>query len=637
MKLLVEYKKQIAALTQGGKIRRAWFTSFNCAIEFFETFILPATLLMDVPKTRLDYEALQKELTEQKIDLRIFCDRRMLRGLDNKRTAIDVYSLTPATMPGFGRDSLFHPKVIYLENTEGQAVIGAGSANLTISGWSRNQEVFAFHRIASSEQLRQVHTFFKEFIGERRLVLGKNFWGKDDSWRFVHSFQDELFLDALLNDEDDYLAVWSPYFPTNDLSGLIENIKVYMDLPDLKLLITPDRVLGKYIRTQWSKTLQAKIDSGDVSFYGSALEQHEQSELCHAKIWKTASSLAIGSWNFTGPGANVNLDSDFNWLEDNNVEAGFIYQNNSSIDGALGKVLNLQSDDFASEELLEQEALVLEEAEDLPFTLTVSFAWKDQQYTIEGKWLSNGIGKEYRLKLPDVDEFTINGRRSEARLGIDPIMPDCVEELLNQHNYIVYQDNKEVARGFILEREVDYRRVQTYESLGELFDALAMQLPQDNEVGTVVRSEINRDQELFAEDDFSVEVGKAPSASTSYFRLFQAMEAYRSRLSGIKKLDALEKVVFVYPGCLSEMRDKIDAKLNDGQDIFNWFLAQEYNQLVALAKRRYSDIRPKGKKIPPKPPAHKWGSLTIAEPKISKLKSESKAYLNLIRVGCGYA
>ena len=564
----------------------------------------------------------------------------MLRGLDNKRTAIDVYSLTPATMPGmagFGIKSLFHPKVIYLENTERQAVIGAGSANLTISGWSKNQEVFAFHRIASREQSWQVRTFFKKFIVEKKLVLGNRFWGKDDSWRFVHSFQEELFLRALLNDEDNYLAVWSPYFPANDLSGLIEKIKAYMGLPDLKLLITPDRVQGKYIRTQWSKALQTKIDSGDVCFYGSALEQHEQSELCHAKIWKTASSLAIGSWNFTGPGANVNLDSDFNWLEDNNVEAGFVYKNNSAIDEALGKVLNLQPDDFASAELLEKEKLVFEEAEELPFTLTVYFDWKEQKYTIVGKWLSNGKGKEYRLKLPDVDELTINGRRSGAILGIDPIMPDCVEELLNQHNYIVYQDNKEVARGFILECEVDYRRVQTYESLGELFDALATQMPLDNEVGTVVRSEINRDRELYAEDDFSVEAGIVPSASTSYFRLFQAMEAYRSRLNSINKLAALEKVVFVYPGCLSEMRDKIHAKLNDGQDIFNWFLAQEYNQLVALAKSRYSAIRPKGKNIPTKPPAHKWGRLTIAEPKIPKLKSESKAYLNLIRVECGYA
>lgn len=49
MKLLTAFKEQLKAL---GQLRYVWFTSFNINIEFIETYLLPAVLDMEQPKTR---------------------------------------------------------------------------------------------------------------------------------------------------------------------------------------------------------------------------------------------------------------------------------------------------------------------------------------------------------------------------------------------------------------------------------------------------------------------------------------------------------------------------------------------------------------------------------------------------------
>ena len=71
MKLLNAFAEQIKAC---GKLKRVWLTSFNIDIEFIETYLLPTILgAAEIPRTRMDYEALQLMLNESGIDFRVFC------------------------------------------------------------------------------------------------------------------------------------------------------------------------------------------------------------------------------------------------------------------------------------------------------------------------------------------------------------------------------------------------------------------------------------------------------------------------------------------------------------------------------------------------------------------------------------
>lgn len=159
MKLLAELQKQVGRM---GTLRRAWFTSFNTDIEFVETYVLPATLGANTPRNRIEYEQLQQELTKEDIDFRVFCDPRFLETNRVKRTCIPVHGIRPQRKrEWFSEASLFHAKVIYLEDREGKRVIGAGSANLTLSGWGRNLEVFQFFEISTYTNYREIRRFFE--------------------------------------------------------------------------------------------------------------------------------------------------------------------------------------------------------------------------------------------------------------------------------------------------------------------------------------------------------------------------------------------------------------------------------------------------------------------------------------------
>jgi len=640
MKLLEEFKKQLGKL---GKPKRIWLTSFNLSIEFIETHLLPVVLGVDVPKNRMDYEALQKELSDQKIDFRVYYDKRMMGSSDCKRTAIDIYGVSPRLI-GFSEESIFHPKVIYLESHNGNAILGSGSANLTVSGWGRNQEVFAFRPVSTAEQSNQVHRFFKPLLVStghtKKLFLGKEYWGEDATWSFVHSFEKASFLDQLFFDEkDNRLAVWSPYFPRN-LPAFIKQLQKVTDKPDLTVAIVPDRVEGKYIRTSWHDEIQSMLDDGQISFYESPVSKHENTDLRHAKIWKTSQNLAIGSWNFTGAGSNSAVKKNLN-----NIEAGFVFRNSSSVEESLGKELLITREDFAGTDLLEDESLKLTFPKELPFEIRVYFDWNEQIYWFEGKWIDNGSKANYQLKLPDYKEFDVTGRRKNAAINIPPIyLRASPKELLNQHSFEVLEQGNVVYSGLIIESSTQDRRIQEYESIIDLLDGWVSGEDPESGENTHLCSELNRSGELpdmdaaLGGDSVLVEVN-ATKPTTSYFRLFQATGAYEKRISEVKQIEQLEKLVFVYPGCLKEFRDKIDQKITDSdigkEGVFNWFLAQEINKLVRVAREQYTSVRSKGS--PTTPPEHKWSTLELTIPILPKELSNRKRYLNLIKRECKYA
>ncbi len=83
---------------------------------------------------------MQHKLFDQKIDFRLFCDQRVLSGGANKLTTIPIHTINTKSFQNsknLGTQVFISPKVILIENDRNELYIGAGSANLTISGWSK--------------------------------------------------------------------------------------------------------------------------------------------------------------------------------------------------------------------------------------------------------------------------------------------------------------------------------------------------------------------------------------------------------------------------------------------------------------------------------------------------------------------
>ena len=640
MKLLDAFRQQVQGL---GPLKRAWFTTFNLGIPFVETHVLPALLEADAPANRMDYENMQQQLAERGIDIRVFCDVRMMEADQLKRTAVPVHGVLPGRLDieGFGKESLFHPKVIFLEDENGRMVLGAGSANLSVSGWGRNQEVFAFRTISSNEQYQQVKRFFEPLLttaglGEAQLLgVRKRFEGDDADWRFVHSFERANFLQLLLEDtQTERLTVWSPYF-SRDLAGLLGQVQALANA-DLKLSIVPDRVNNRHVRTKWTKEIGQLLENGTLSFHDQPSPRAKEIEMTHAKIWlatgRTA-RLAIGSWNCTGPGSAS--------FELRNVEAGILL-NVAPTTRIVGSSLKLGANDFGSDELLKGEELVVPPYP-LPFELLVRFDWELGSYEVQG-WLHDEIkGAGYDLRLPGVQNrlpLHWKSRRTEGAWLLETIeleLPDN-EALLADHCYEVWRDGSLEYRGLVQETRQAHRRSQGYDSLKDLLNDLV----NEAEPGT---SGISRLRPVLRHDDVPDDEPMSPAIAASggglsYFRLFHAFEQFRQRLRSVDSRVELKRLLFVVPGSLQELVSKVNeqATASSGSAIFNWFLLQEADSLHVLALEAYNRTREKkyARTAPPK--SGKWESLKPNKRAV-RLPPEVRgnaAYMRQLREACDY-
>lgn len=635
MKLLKSFKDQLTGL---GALRRVWFTSFNINTDFIETYLLPTILDMEIPRNRMDYESIQMELVTQNIDLRIFCDKRMLDADQYKRTALAIHPVSLRgiqDVDGLSDESLFHPKVVMLEDTNGRMIVGAGSANLTVSGWGRNQEVFCFRTVSTDDQFRDVTGFFEKLAHQQGIEfkprIKRAAFGNDTDWRFVHSFQKTPFVNQLFDDVDaNRLTVWSPYLSEN-LPQLVESIRSRSGNSHLRFLVVPDRIEGRFIRTPWSDALAGLLSRGDIAFCTQPGKRPDNLEMIHAKVWLAAGSsvcrLAIGSWNFTTSGCSS--------FERRNIEAGILMEYEAPVNIA-GDVISVSADDFASKQLLEEESLQL--AETLPFDLQVSYDWHEGTYSVEGSLFQRGQENQYVLKLPGVKKAIALEWGSYRKQHVWPLkryensVPDN-EALLSDHSYAIERKGEIVYRGLILELGQQYRRAQTYETLQDLLGSLIGKDDPTTTDKVTLRGVLGSG----AGPDEALPIPKSSQAidSLSYFRLFYAMEQFRLRFQSVKTKDELEKWLFSYPGCVQELASKARQHIeNDAGTVFGWFLAQEVNSLYGVALECHERCRePHTSK---QPPQVKWSTLQVKVPKLPADIAVHRRYLNDIKRECGY-
>lgn len=626
MKLLTELKRHVAEL---GTLKRVWLTSFNLSIEFVETHLLPALLEESKPPVgRMDFETLQQLLMARGMDIRVFADKRMIQRADRKRTAIEVNAITPRQLKqfSFSADSLFHPKVIYLEAEDGRAILGTGSANLTINGWGRNQEAMLFRKVSTPDQSGQIKSFFKPLLEVTKNGMprwaGKKYWGEDHLWEFVHSLAGRPFLERLLPEGIPVrkLAIWSPYF-SGDLAGFLEMLRHTRHQPGLTVQIVPDLLEGR-IRTRWQEALGQQLQSGQLSFHHSLVDRHPSSEMCHAKIWATGARAAVGSWNCTAPGSNI-LKLGENGFSDNNVEAGILLHRAFSLGGLMGDARTMSRSHFSSLEQLNQEGL--EVPEELPFDIAVEFDWKEQRYTVHIDWIETKRAG-YGLKLPDVAAVQPVEPLKRAPLQIAVADP---RHLLSNHYFVVRYGADEVYQGIINQTSLEQRRFEGFNSLDELLDSrIPNRQGKCGVGGTVLRGE-----SCDGDDDGDGEPLTQPGAmhTSSYFRLFRAMETFSDEIASAKSAEPLEHNLFVRPGCLAELREKIVLRSAAGEagTVYQWFLVLEYRRLVHAARKRYRQL------TGVKASSARWNGLAMAAS--SPPRGADPRYIEMIMKDAAYA
>lgn len=637
MKLLDTFKSE---LDKCGQISRVWFTSFTIDIEFIETFLLPAVLGADQPRTRMDYEALQLELNERGIDFRVFCDKRYIGTDQNKRTLIPVHGISLIKRDsetlnlGFSEDSLFHAKVIYIEGTNGNSkvrLLGAGSANLTLSGWGRNREVFQF--VPANEKIiyKSMQDFFNvlfQNIGEECPLKNLRSFESDRSIaRFCHSFQDEPFLDQFIGTrQHNNLIIWSPYF-SKDLAGFILHLKKTFEQPHLSIHLVPDRVDGQYLRTRWSDGLQALLNDESLKLYQNPASSDDRITMTHAKLWKTSTHLAIGSWNCTRRGANTQWSEDGLWIGGANVEAGLIFEDRTSVESYLGKQMTVSSSQFASDECLISEALEVPEL--LPFDLTVEFDWATLTYIFTGIWNASEFNLDiYALKLPSLDTpIHLKWRPNTRKLDLKSILVQDSSKLLTEHRYEVLKNGERCGTGLLLELSAPCRRAQQCDDLKSLFDTI---IAGTESIGGAASYRVSNDEGegeegLKGRDDEIREISPV-SNEISYFRLFSASYQYAISLNGITTLRILEQWAFTRPGCLEELVEKTGTQIRENTpSLFFWMLAQEVNDLCRLALK----LRKKLRKDEAKIPLQRWKNLKVKDPSLPA--GINAQYLELIK------
>ncbi len=617
MKLLTEFETQISKM---GDLRRAWFTSFNADIEFIEKYILPTVVKTERPQAPLDYEALQLALGSSKTDVRIFCDPRFFETHRVKRTCVPVHQVRLGIKDDrFSERSLFHPKVIYLEDTDGKRVIGAGSANLTLSGWGSNVEAFQFFEIRSSANYSSVRRFLNSICRAVKLdglPIRRKFFVQNEHWKFVHSYQDWSFLDQLFGDtmiKD--MAVWSPYLP-KDLVGYLDRLEMAADAGEINVHLVSDRMGGQKLRTPWNDEFSNMESTGRLQFYRHPADYDPGERLCHAKIWKLPGKLAVGSWNFTGPGSNIALDDEGNWNPESNVEAGFIINDKHNWEDMCGDRLALGPDNFATQDELEEDGLDV--APLPPFDLRVSFDWAANAYSIEGKWLQGNSSDEYKIILPGVEHAPqLEWRQRALRLTI-PGADIEDSRLLVDRVFKILRFDKVVHRGVVYERNADSRRQLVCANLQSLLEGLVygddMQSLPDN----IFRGTLNCDG---LDGDPTPEMSTAIDSGfggISYFRLFHSMQIYQEKLNAFDDLERLDQQVFVASGSLLELIEKTNAEIEKfGSTIFNNFLAMEVAALCDLAHARKRSLvrKPNWKKRKYTPiPNDRWKVQLAVDP-----------------------
>ena len=588
-----------------GKLKRAWFTTFNLDISFFEKYILTAVLGSSYFNLKIpqDYESLNESLANdladldgEKVEVKVFYDFRALMHTGRpKQTTLPIYAVDVKELRSKNKlrfnEGVFHPKVCVFESYKGEFWLLVSSANLTFGGWSKNRESFFLEKITNYEVAMEVSEFFKAVSAPfselknnllfKELNNKKNFSEETSNWQFSSSFSEKKFLEHILShNPTHFLRTWSPYF-AKDLDQLL---KVHFSGVD-QIEIIPDKNINNKIRIT-QEAYNVCLEMKSLTFKQEKLHPSALESLVHAKVWLTNSILAIGSWNMTQSGMNI---SD---KRNNNVEAGVIVQLNED---AFAKVMQRAnvSDLIAPEHYKEEELENEKEGLLNSFTLTADVLINWDKLTIElthptYELLIENSGQSSTICLPGLGKIPIQ----QLKNGIS--FRQSTKSFLMDRYFEIENDEKVLFSGYLREAGLSNRPTHRFETLDDYLKGWVLERPEDKK--ELHRLNFNQEddihgQELFANSQQIL----SGTGQNAWFTSFFAFECIANRiketisLSDIERNKQLKLIGRVLPGSLTELKGHLsilselyleDPKNFAKSPIYLWFLIEKANQLI---------------------------------------------------------
>lgn len=609
------YKKFFEQINKMGRPKRAWFTTFNLDVDFFEKYILSA--LMSSPYTDLkspyDYEALsaqlaneQESLAEDRMEVRVFYDyRALIQANKPKQTSVHLHPIDIKQLTGLNPDlkfseGVFHPKVVLIETISGEYWLMVSSANLTFGGWAKNRECFFCEKIESTKIARNVGLFFEGITSqikgfkENQLLAklsGGLFGKKDTKWYFFSSFNHNRFLDQLNNTRFPCpLKVWSPYF-AGDLDIMLKETignEYFIDI-----ILVPAKNERQKIRIT-EQTYLACQKVKEISFKQEKLPAAANESFVHAKVWLTPSSLAIGSWNMTRSGMNIALNKN------NNVEAGIIYElTPKAYENILDQYPStaLKSPEhFSEEEMAEEKEEILDD-----FSIAVDLVanWDNLVIKLSApgftKLISHLPGDSF-IQLPGI------GKRDIKILENDISFRNYSQVLLTDRYFeIANNKGKIYFKGYIREIGLISRPVNSFQNIDDYMKGWVSGMPESKEE-LIKPSYGNKVEEEFG-DELSAQTRKILMSDdqNAWFSSFHAFESIIKRINETdqfykySKIEELKRIGRVLPGSLSELKKHL-LLLRESYEkdrgnflkspIYLWFLIEKANVVFRYFNRK---------------------------------------------------
>lgn len=561
MKLYKEYLLALENLRKGGRtIKKAYFTSFNLSLEFFETYILPPLLEEEVPDNAYQYEDLNMALEKSNLDLKIFYDANMMQLNEQKRTILKFTPILMINEQG-KRKGLFHPKVIYIENDKGKGILFVGSGNLTLSGWGRNIEAFQIVDIEKNSNLfYQIYNFFIDVEIQARLRTNRilKSVSYEEEYNFIYSFEDNsnnsIFLESMNANNSSKLYVWSPYFSESTKDNIDSIIK--QNFPQTENVhIIPDLVgPDKKIR------LKKKPESEKIKFY--ATKEQNSENMNHSKVWITDSKLGIGSYNFTKEALfGINFEAaivrDVKNIELDLVSIDFIEMNDTELDS---------------------ERLELNTDFDLIFDLVAD--WKARTFTIN-QIVGNEI-EGFKVLLPSGKEYLKEELDNLSMLELEKIF----RALIRNKRFRVKHKSKIVYEGIIFEKSTEgFREPIKVETINDLFISFL-----DKKEPFSSKKLKNRNIN-FDENNNDIHENQTDTSYLNYFNLFKGFENLKNKLTEIKSEIDLKHYCFTSGNSVSSIMVVIKEYKEDEEhhNLFTYLFIIEFNSLVKKINKIIKD------------------------------------------------